>query len=239
MENAKKNEIKPHLSEYWCLPKKQSGEFVARMEDVLDLYQQPHDSDAPLVCMDELSKELHGDARETIPASRGKPQRIDYEYRRNGTANVFMFTEPLAGWRRALVTERRTAIDWAQAVKKVLDEDYPDARVVRLVMDNLNTHTVGSLYEAFEPAEARRLAERLEIHYTPKHGSWLNIAEIEFRVLSGQCLDRRIPDRATLEREVAAWEADRNAHTRGVDWQFTTEDARVKLKRLYPVFTQT
>jgi hypothetical protein len=150
-----------------------------------------------------------------------------------------MFTEPLAGWRRALVTERRTAIDWAQAVKKVLDEDYPDARVVRLVMDNLNTHTVGSLYEAFEPAEARRLAERLEIHYTPKHGSWLNIAEIEFRVLSGQCLDRRIPDRATLEREVAAWEADRNANTRGVDWQFTTEDARVKLKRLYPVFTQT
>jgi hypothetical protein len=239
VEDAKKNELKPHLSEYWCLPKEQSGAFVACMEDVLDLYQQPYNSDAPLVCMDELSKELHGDARETIPASRGKPQRIDYEYRRNGTANVFMFTEPLAGWRRALVTERRTAIDWAQAVKKVLDEDYPDARVVRLVMDNLNTHTVGSLYEAFEPAEARRLAERLEIHYTPKHGSWLNIAEIEFRVLSGQCLDRRIPDRATLEREVAAWEADRNANTRGVDWQFTTEDARVKLKRLYPVFTQT
>jgi hypothetical protein len=238
VEDPKKNEIKPHLSEYWCLPKKQSGEFVARMEDVLDVYQQPYDAGAPLVCMDELSKALHSDTRETIPAGPGKPKRIDYEYQRNGTANVFMFTEPLAGWRRALVTERRTAIDWAQAVKKVLDEDYPDARVVRLVMDNLNTHTDGSLYEAFEPAEARRLAERLEIHYTPKHGSWLNIAEIEFRVLSGQCLDRRIPDRATLEQEVAAWEADRNARTRGVDWQFTTEDARVKLKRLYPVFKQ-
>jgi hypothetical protein len=238
VEDAQKNELKPHLSEYWCLPKKRSGEFVARMEDVLDVYQQPYDSGAPLVCMDELSKELHSDTRETIPVGPGKPKRIDYEYQRNGTANVFMFTEPLAGWRRALVTERRTAIDWAQAVKKVLDEDYPDARVVRLVMDNLNTHTVGSLYEAFEPAEARRLAERLEIHYTPKHGSWLNIAEIEFRVLSGQCLDRRIPDRATLEQEVAAWEADRNARTRGVDWQFTTEDARVKLKRLYPICRQ-
>jgi hypothetical protein len=205
------------------------------MEDVLDLYQQPYDADAPVVCMDELSKELHSDTRKSIPAKPGKAERIDYEYRRHGTANVFMFAEPLAGRRRVLVTERRTAIDWAQAVKKVLDEDYPDAPVVRLVMDNLNTHTVGSLYEAFSPAEARRLAERLEIHYTPKHGSWLNMAEIEFRVLTGQCLDRRIPDQATLEREVVAWEADRNARIVGVDWQFTTAEARTKLKRLYPV----
>jgi hypothetical protein len=208
------------------------------MEDVLDLYQQPYDADAPLVCMDELCKELHSDVREPIPASPGKPERIDYEYRRHGTANIFMFTEPLVGWRRTLVTERRTAVDWAHAVKKILDEDYPDARVVRLVMDNLNTHTIGSLYEAFEPDEARRLAKRLEIHYTPKHGSWLNIAEIEFRVLSGQCLDRRIPDMPTLDREVTAWQDDRNARTVGVDWQFTTADARVKLKRLYPVLQE-
>lgn len=208
------------------------------MEVVLDLYQLPYDADAPLVCMDELCKELHSDAREPIPASPGKPRRIDYEYRRHGTANVFMFAEPLMGRRRTLVTERRTAVDWAHAVKKILDEEYPDARVVRLVMDNLNTHTIGSLYEAFEPNEARRLAKRLEICYTPKHGSWLNVAEIEFRVLSGQCLDRRIPDLHTLDREVTAWQDARNAQAVGVDWQFTTTDARVKLKRLYPVFQE-
>jgi DDE superfamily endonuclease len=209
------------------------------MEDVLDLYQQPPNPLKPVVCMDELCKELHSEVREPLAARPGKIKRIDSEYRRHGTANVFLFTEPLKGWRRAFVTAQRTRIDWAKAVKVVLDEVYPDAQVVRLVMDNLNVHSLGSLYQAFDPAEARRLAKRLEIHYTPKHGSWLNIAEIEFRALAGQCLDRRIPDRATLEREVAAWEADRNTHTRGVDWQFTTEDARVKLKRLYPVFTQT
>lgn len=205
------------------------------MEDVLDLYQQPYDPLKPVVCMDELCKELHGEVREPLPASRGKLKRIDSEYRRHGTANVFLFTEPLKGWRRAFVTERRTRIDWATVVKVVLDEVYPDAQVVRLVMDNLNVHSLGSLYQAFDPAEARRLAKRLEIHYTPRHGSWLNIAEIEFRALAGQCLDRRIPDMPKLTREVAAWESDRNARTIGVDWQFTTDDARTKLKRLYPV----
>jgi len=206
------------------------------MEEVLDLYQLPYDAQVPLVCMDETSKQLVGEVRVPIPPAPGRPARIDYEYERRGTANLFMFVEPLKGKRRVLVTERRTAVDWAHAVKKVLDEDYPDARVVRLVMDNLNVHCIGSLYEAFPPAEARRLAQRLEIHYTPKHGSWLNVAEIELRVLSGQCLDRRIPERAELENEVATWEKDRNESVVGVDWQFTTEDARVKLKRLYPVF---
>lgn len=205
------------------------------MEDVLDLYQQPYDPLKPVVCMDELCKELHGEVREPLAARPGKLKRIDSEYRRNGTANVFLFTEPLKGWRRAFVTERRARIDWAKVVKVVLDEVYPEAQVVRLVMDNLNVHSLGSLYQAFDPVEARRLTKRLEIHYTPRHGSWLNIAEIEFRALAGQCLDRRIPDMPTLTREVGAWEADRNARTIGVDWQFTTDDARTKLKRLYPV----
>ncbi len=211
---------------------------MACMEDVLDLYQQPYDPELPLVCMDEASKQLIGEVRIPIPAVPGRLRRVDYEYERNGTANIFMFTEPLTGWRRAPVTDQRTKVDWALAVKELLDVDYPDARKVRLVMDNLNTHGVGSLYEAFEPAEARRLAERLEIHYTPKHGSWLNIAEIEFRVLSVQCLDRRIADKAELKREVKAWEDRRNESTVGVDWQFTTADARIKLKRLYPVIQQ-
>ncbi len=208
------------------------------MEEVLDLYQLPYDPQIPLVCMDETSKQLVGEVRVPIPPAPGRPARIDYEYERRGTANLFMFVEPLKGKRRVLVTERRTAVDWAHAVKKVLDEDYPEARVVRFVMDNLNVHCIGSLYEAFPPAEARRLAKRLEIHYTPKHGSWLNVAEIELRVLSGQCLDRRIPERAELESEVAAWEKARNKSVVGVDWQFTTEDARIKLKRLYPVFEE-
>jgi hypothetical protein len=208
------------------------------MEEVLDLYQLPYDPQAPLVCMDETSKQLVGEVKVPIPPAPGRPARIDYEYERRGTANLFMFAEPLKGRRRVLVTERRTAVDWAHAVKKVLDEDYPHARVVRLVMDNLNVHCIGSLYEAFPPAEARRLAQRLEIHHTPKHGSWLNVAEIELRVLSGQCLDRRIPERTELESEVAAWEKARNETVVGVDWQFTTEDARVKLKRLYPVFEE-
>lgn len=208
------------------------------MEDVLDLYQQPHDPAAPVVCMDESPRQLIEEAREPIAPAPGRPARIDYEYRRNGTANVFMFLEPLAGWRRTCVTEHRTAVDWALQIKHLLDVDYPEASVVRLVMDNLNTHSLGSLYEAFSPEEARRLAVRLEIHYTPKHGSWLNVAESELSVLSRQCLDRRIPDLARLTREVDAWNEERNGTTARVDWQFTSNDARRKLKRLYPTYVQ-
>ncbi len=207
------------------------------MEDVLELYRQPHDPDAPVVCMDEASKQLVGETRMPIPAAPGRPARVDYEYERKGTANIFIFAEPLRGWRWTQVTRHRTRTDWARAVKELLDVHYPDVRVVRLVMDNLNTHTIGSLYETFEPAEARRLSQRLEIHYTPKHGSWLNIAEIELQVLSAQCLDRRIDGRAKLSREVAAWTERRNASITGVDWQFTSAKARIKLKRLYPEFT--
>lgn len=204
------------------------------MEDVLELYHQPYDAERPLICMDETNRQLVSETRVPIPASPGHVRRYDYEYERRGVADVFVFTEPLAGWRFASVTERRTAIDWAQQIKTLLDVHYPKARVVRLVMDNLNTHCLGSLYEAFAPAEARRLAKRLEIHYTPKHGSWLNIAEIELKALSVQCLDRRIPNMKMLQREVAAWVKERNRASAGVDWQFASKDARIKLRRLYP-----
>jgi len=218
------------------IPPGANGEFVACMEDVLDVYQLPYDPKIPVVCMDEANKQLVAEIRNPIPAAPGRVARVDSEYRRNGTVNVFMFVEPLAGRRRVLVTDRRTKVDWAFAVRELLDVHYPDADLVRLVLDNLNTHTLGSLYEAFGPEEARRLAKRLEFHYTPKHGSWLNIAECELSVLSRQCLDRRIPTKEEVEREVHAWETDRNESTIGVDWQFTTEDARVKLHRLYPQF---
>jgi hypothetical protein len=204
------------------------------MEDVLDLYHLPLDPKRPLVCMDETSKQLVGETRTPIPARKGRPRRTDYEYERLGTADVFMFTEPLRGWRWAPVTEHRTRVDWALHVKHLLDTRYADAVVVRLLMDNLNTHSPASFYEAFNPAEARRLTKRLEIHYTPKHGSWLNVAEVELKALSMQCLDRRISDIATLRREVLAWETSRNRATIGVDWQFTTARARIKLKHLYP-----
>lgn len=204
------------------------------MEDVLDLYQQPYDSARPVVCMDEVSKQLIAETRLPIPAAPGRPACFDYEYERKGTANMFMFCEPLQGWRKVTATDRRTRTDWAHAVKDMLDNEYPNTTVVRLVMDNLNTHSTASLYEAFEPVEARRLALRLDIHYTPKHGSWLNVAEIELKALSTQCLDRRIPDIQTLQGEVTAWEKARNKATIGVDWQFTTTDARIKLKHLYP-----
>lgn len=216
------------------IPPEADGDFAAHMEDVLDLYHEPHDPERPVVCMDETNRQLVAETRVPIPAKPGQVARQDYEYERMGVADVFMFTEPLAGWRRASVTERRTAVDWAQQIKTLLDVDYRDAQVVRLVMDNLNTHAIGSLYEAFPAPEARRLAKRLEIHYTPKHGSWLNIAEIELKALSVQCLDRRIPDVKTLKREVAAWVKARNQDAKGVDWQFASKDARIKLKRLYP-----
>jgi hypothetical protein len=204
------------------------------MEDVLAVYQLPYDPDYPVVCMDESCKQMIGEVHEPIPCAPGKPKRIDDEYVRNGVAEIFMEVEPLAGKRHVEVTERRTRKDWAAQIKQMLDERYPNATKVRLVMDNLNTHNIASLYEAFEPNEARQLAQRLEIHYTPKHGSWLNMAEIELSALKGQCLDRRIPDMSIMQTEVAAWEKDRNNNAKKIVWQFTTSDARIKLKRLYP-----
>ncbi len=219
----------------WCIPPGRSAEFVCAMEAVLDVYLRPYDPDVPVVCMDETSKQLVAETRKALPPLPGEPERYDYEYERHGTANIFLFTEPLGDWRHVVVTDRRTQVDWALQVRELLDVHYPDATRVTLVSDNLNTHTYAALYEAFEPAEARRLIGRLELVHTPKHGSWLNIAEIELNVLSLQCFCQTIDDRATLERESAAWEADRNAAQTGVDWQFSTADARIKLKRLYPV----
>jgi DDE superfamily endonuclease len=229
----KKNELKPWLSKRWCIPPQAQGEFVWRMEDVLEVYTRPYDPWRPLVCLDEVSKQLINETRRPQPAKPGRPSRFDYEYRRGGVANIFLWCEPLRGQRHTTVTERRTRVDWAHVIKDLVDVRYPEAEKVVLVQDSLNTHTPGSLYETFPPTEAKRLADKLEIHSTPKHGSWLNIAEIELSTMAGQCLDRRIPDRETLEQEVAAWEAERNALGGRVNWQFTTDAARIKLKRLY------
>ena len=218
----------------WVIPPAHSGEFVAHMEDVLDVYQMPYDPQVPLVCMDEQPVQLIKETRQPLPAAPGQPEKVDYEYERNGTANIFLFTEPLRGTRHVRVTEHRTAVDWAKEIRDLLEVRYPEAMRVRLVCDNLNTHGMGSLYEAFPPEQARRLASRLEIHSTPKHGSWLNIAEIELSALTLQCLDRRMPDLETLIQETMQWEQRRNATQKGVDWQFSTQDARIKLKRLYP-----
>jgi hypothetical protein len=204
------------------------------MEDVLEVYQRPFDPQRPLVCMDEISKQLLADSRPSLPIQPEKPQREDYEYVRHGTANVFLCFAPLLGRRHLKVTEQRTRKDWAEAMREVADVHFPEAEIIVLVMDNLNTHTLASFYEAFEPAEARRLAARFEIHYTPKHGSWLNMAEIELSILARQCLARRIAEREIVQREASAWEAERNERQMKVDWRFTTADARVKLKRLYP-----
>ena len=206
------------------------------MEDVLAVYLRPRDRDVPLVCFDEASKQLIADTRQPIPMKPGRLARADYEYERHGTANLFMFFAPLEGWRHIEVTGRRTAIDYAHALKDLADIHFPKAKKIVLVQDNLNTHKPASLYEAFPPAEARRLVERFEWHYSPKHGSWLNMAESEPAVLSNQCLNRRIPDQETLIKEIAAWEKDRNKHHAKADWQFTTADARIKLKYLYPTF---
>jgi hypothetical protein len=204
------------------------------MEDVIDVYHRPYDGNRPVVCLDGQPVPLVGETRTPIPAAPGRPERVDFEYRRNGSANLFLAFAPLLGWRAVRVTDRRTATDFADFLRWVVDDGFPEAERVVLVTDNLNVHTVGSLYEAFDPAEARRIAGRIEWHYTPKHGSWLNVAELELSVLARQCLDRRIPDMDALRREVAAWERDRNAAVVRVDWQFTTADARTKLKRLYP-----
>jgi uncharacterized small protein (DUF1192 family) len=204
------------------------------MEDILEVYQRPYDPQRPLVCLDETSKQLIAETRLPIAAKPGQPGRYDYEYRRNGTANLFMMFAPLEGWRHVKVTDRHTAVDYAQVLKELSDTHFPGSAKIVLVQDNLNTHKPASLYEAFPPAEARRLVERFEWHYTPKHGSWLDMAESELGVLSSQCLDRRIPDQQVLKVEVEAWEADRNRKHARADWQFTTADARVKLRRLYP-----
>jgi hypothetical protein len=205
------------------------------MEDVLAVYTRPHDPDRPLVCLDETSKQLIAETRARIPMKPGSPARYDYEYERNGVANLFMMFAPLEGWRHVKVTDRHTAIDYAQVLKELSDVHFPDAASIVLVQDNLNTHVKASLYQAFPAAEARRLVERFEWHYTPKHGSWLDLAESELAVLTSQCLDRRIPDRPTLVREVAAWVRHRNARNAKADWRFTTETARIKLKHLCPV----
>lgn len=206
------------------------------MEDVLDLYHQPYDASSPVVCMDEKPYQLLDETRDPIPMAPGKPKRQDGEYIRNGTCSIFLFTESLAGRRHCAVRERRTRIDWANQIRDLLENRYPEAAKIRLVMDNLNTHSIASLYEAFPPEVARSLATRLEIHYTPKHGSWLNIAEIELSVMTRQCLDRRIADISSLRQELSDWESTRNTNQKGVVWQFTTDSARIKLKRLYPQF---
>lgn len=231
---SKKNELKPWLREMWCIPPEKNAEFVCCMENVLETYQLAYSADEPVICMDEVSVQLIGETRPEIPMKPGEPERCDYEYVRNGTANIFMVCEPLKGFRHVTVTERRTRTDWAQLIREVVDGIYPEVKRIKLVMDNLNTHGAASLYEAFEPAEARRIMKRLEIIHTPKHGSWLNMAEIELSVLSRQCLSRRIAATTELKNEVAEWTHKRNQSQTGVDWQFTAENARTKLKRLYP-----
>ncbi len=230
---AEKNELKPWRVKSWCIGKP-SARYVAKMEDVLDVYQRPYDAKRPVVCLDETSKALHTTPRGSLPPEPGQPERQDYEYARNGVCNLFMAVEPLCGRRKVRVTDRHTAQDLAEQLRVLVEEDYQDADVIVLVTDNLNTHSIACLYGRFEPAQARRIARKLEWHYTPKHGSWLNIAECELSVLARQCLARRIPDKSTLEQEVAAWETRRNAAHVTVNWQFTTDEARIKLKRLYP-----
>ena len=226
------NELKPWREKMWCVPQV-DGEFVARMEDVLDLYAEPPDPKCPVVCLDESPLQLIGETRQPIPAAPGQVARADYEYRRCGTVNLFVAMDVHRPWRRVTVTERRTAQAYAARLRALVDVDYPDAARIRVVQDNLSTHTPGALYEAFPAAEARRILRRLEFHYTPKHASWLNMVEIEIGVLKQQCLDRRIETRARLEAEIATWEHNRNASGARVNWMFTTEKARAKMGRAY------
>ena len=218
----------------WCIGQP-SARYVAKMEDVLEVYQRPYDARRPVICLDERSKALHDTPHGTLPMQPGQAARQDYEYARHGVGNLFLALEPLRGWRQVRVTQQRTALDFAEELRWLVDEAYPQAEKIVLVTDNLNTHTPACLYERFPPAEARRMAAKIEWHYTPEHGSWLNMAECELSVLERQCLSRRIPDAETLRQEVAAWETERNQVPVTVDWQFTAEDARLKLKRLYPV----
>jgi hypothetical protein len=222
------------LSKQWCIPPKANAEFVWKMEDVLEVYKRPYDSKRPVVCLDETSKQLIGEVRSPVPAVPGQVAHYDCEYVRNGVANLFMIFEPLAGRREVEMTDRRTKKDYAQCLRKLSDQVYPDAEIIVLVQDNLNTHSPASLYEAFEPAQAKCLAERFEFHYTPKHGSWLDMAEIELGILSRQCLSQRIDNMDNLRQETDAWEKSRDQAQAKVNWQFTTADARIKLRRLYP-----
>jgi len=228
-----KNELKPWQNKEWCIPEA-NAEFVCHMEDVLDVYEHPYDEKYPVICLDESNKQLTKEIRCALPMEPGQVERFDTEYERNGTANIFLACEPLAGKRYIKITDARKKTDFAEFIKELV-ERYPHANKIRLVMDNLNTHNGSSLYERFTPAEAKRILNKLEIHYTPKHGSWLNMAEIELSHLSRQCLDRRIPDKETFIRETTAWCKERNESNAVVDWQFTTADARVTLKRLCPV----
>ena len=227
-------DLKPWQQKMWCIPKV-DGEFAARMEDVLGLYAEAADPRRPVVCFDETPRQLTGEARVPTRAEPGKRARFDYEYVRNGTANVFMFIDVNRPWRHAKVTDQRTALDFADCMKDLVDVHYPQAQRIRVVLDNLSTHSAGALYERFTPTEARRILDRLEFHYTPKHASWLNMVEIEIGVMVGQCLDRRIPDKATLVAEVANWERRRNDEKARINWMFTIDRARVKLRRAYPM----
>ena len=226
--------MKPWQKQQWCIPTV-GAEFVWRMEDILDLYAEEYDPQRPQVCFDEMPYQLVEEKRTPLPAKPGAPQRYDYEYRRNGTRNLFIFFEPHAGWRHVEVTQRRTKEDFAHQMKALVDEHYPKAKTIRVVMDNLNTHTPAALYETFDPASARRTLKKLEFRYTPKHGSWLNMVEAEFAALANQCVGgRRIGEEESLKSEIEAWEEDRNERKAPIEWRFTVEDARGKLGRLYP-----
>ena len=229
--------MQPHLKQYWRIPPKANAAFVARMEDVLEVYARPYDPLRPVVCMDETNKQLIGEVCAALPTAAGLPKRVEHEYVRNGVAQIFLEVEPLSGRRHVAAGERRTRRDWALWIADMLEKRYPQAERVVLVLDNLNTHGSESLYATFAPAKARRLAERLEIHYTPKHGSWLNMAEIELSVLCRQCLNHRIADLERMQREIAAWEEDRNNQQPKINWSFRTQDARIKLESLYPAPT--
>lgn len=228
--------MKPWLNKSWCIAPKEGADFVCAMEDILEVYRRRYDLKRPLVCIDEVSKQQVKETREPLPRHIGKPDRYDYEYDRHGVSNLFMVFAPLQGWRHVDVTDRRTSVDFAHCLKDVVDVHFPEADQIVLVSDNLNAHKPAALYEAFAPEEARRIIEKREWHYTPKHGSWLDMAEIELSVLQRQCLDRRIPDQETLKRDVAAWERERHQHAVKANWRVTTEDARIKLKKLYPSF---
>ncbi len=230
--------MKPWKVKGWVIPPLQNSEFVANMEQVLDVYKRPYDGHFPVVCMDESPKQLIGETRTAIPMQPGREAREDFECQRCGVANIFLASEPLKGKRYVEVTERKTKTDWARFIRQIADEWYKDARKITLVMDNLGTHKPGALYEAFEPKEAKRIRDRFEFVYTPKHGSWLNMAEIELNVLMGQCLNRRIDNIQTMQKEVTAWQTHRNNKEAIVNWQFTNEDARIKLKRLYPTILE-